>query len=152
LANETDFKYIVRVADTDLPGEGKLVKTLPNVKGIGMRSGLALIRAIGLDPNKIVGELDDKEVDLLNESVKKIDEYLPDWMLNRRRDYETGEDMHFVSIDVSTKVEDDINRMKKIKSYKGVRHQSGHKVRGQRTYSNGRRGLALGVSKKRVGK
>ena len=90
MANETDFKYIVRVADTDLPGEGKLVKTLPNVKGIGMRSGLALIRAIGLDPNKIVGELDDKEVDLLNESVKKIDEYLPDWMLNRRRDYETG--------------------------------------------------------------
>ena len=115
MANETDFKYIVRVADTDLPGEGKLVKTLPNVKGIGMRSGLALIRAIGLDPNKIVGELDDKEVDLLNESVKKIDEYLPDWMLNRRRDYETGEDMHFVSIDVSTMVEDDINRMKKIK-------------------------------------
>ena len=68
-------------------------------------------------------------------------------MLNRRKDYETGEDVHFVSIDISTKVEDDFNRMKKIKSYKGVRHQSGHKVRGQRTYSNGRRGLALGVSK-----
>ena len=45
--------------------------------------------------------------------------------------------------------EDDINRMKKIKSYKGIRHASGHKVRGQRTYSNGRRGLALGVSKRK---
>ena len=60
MANETDFKYIVRVADTDLTGEGKLVKTLPNVKGIGMRAGLALIRAIGLDPNKIVGVKLDK--------------------------------------------------------------------------------------------
>tara|TARA_B100000029_G_scaffold512227_1_gene608326 strand:- start:590 stop:1042 length:453 start_codon:yes stop_codon:yes gene_type:complete len=147
LANETDFKYIVRVADTDLPGEGKLVKTLPKIRGIGARAALALVRSIKLDPNKIVGELEDKEVDLLNESVKKIDEHLPGWMLNRRKDYETGEDVHFVSIDISTKVEDDINRMKKIKSYKGVRHQSGHKVRGQRTYSNGRRGLALGVSK-----
>ena len=149
MANETDFKYIVRVANTDLPGEGKLVKTLPNVKGIGKRTGLSLIRAIGLNPNKIVGELKDAEIELLNESVKKINEYLPKWMLNRRKDYETGDDLHFVSIDVSMMTEDDINRMKKIKSYKGVRHQSGHKVRGQRTYSNGRRGLALGVSKKR---
>ena len=46
-------------------------------------------------------------------------------------------------------LEDDINRMKKVKSYKGIRHASGHKVRGQRTYSNGRRGLALGVSKRK---
>ena len=149
MANETDFKYIVRVADTDLPGEGKLANTLPEIKGIGTRSGLALIRAIGLNPDKIVGELEDAEIDLLNESVEKIDEYLPKWMLNRRKDYETGNDLHFVSIDVSTMVGDDINRMKKIKSYKGVRHQSGHKVRGQRTYSNGRKGLALGVSKKK---
>ena len=149
MANETDFKYIVRVADTDLPGEGKLVNTLPEIKGIGTRSGLALIRAIGLNPDKIVGELEDAEIELINESVEKIDEYLHKCMLNRIKDYETGNDLHFVSIDVSTMVGDDINRMKKIKSYKGVRHQSGHKVRGQRTYSNGRKGLALGVSKKK---
>ena len=54
-----------------------------------------------------------------------------------------------MSIDLKMLHEDDINRMKKIKSYKGVRHASGHKVRGQRTYSNGRRGLALGVSKRK---
>jgi small subunit ribosomal protein S13 len=47
-------------------------------------------------------------------------------------------------------LDEDLNRMKKVKSYKGIRHASGHKVRGQRTYSNGRKGLALGVSKKRA--
>ena len=45
---------------------------------------------------------------------------------------------------------DDVNRMKKVKSYKGIRHSTGHKVRGQRTYSNGRKGLALGVSRRKV--
>ena len=61
----------------------------------------------------------------------------------------SGEDIHPVSIDLKMLHEDDLNRMKKVKSYKGIRHASGHKVRGQRTYSNGRKGLALGVSKRK---
>jgi small subunit ribosomal protein S13 len=44
-------------------------------------------------------------------------------------------------------LKDDINRLKMIRCYRGVRHESGHKVRGQRTRSNGRKGLTLGVSK-----
>ena len=63
--------------------------------------------------------------------------------------YDTGDDIHPDRIDLKMSHEDDLNRMKKVKSYKGIRHASGHKVRGQRTYSNGRKGLALGVSKRK---
>ena len=76
-------------------------------------------------------------------------ENVPDWVLNRQKDYDTGEYIHTVSVDLKMLHDDDLNRMKKVKSYKGIRHASGHKVRGQRTYSNGRKGLALGVSRKK---
>ena len=45
--------------------------------------------------------------------------------------------------------QEDVNRMKKTRSYKGIRHESGHKVRGQRTSSNGRRGSTIGVVRKK---
>jgi small subunit ribosomal protein S13 len=68
-------------------------------------------------------------------------------MLNHRRDYETGENMHFVSTDIDIRLRDEINIMKKIRSYRGVRHEAGLRVRGQRTKTHGRVGLALGVSR-----
>ena len=43
--------------------------------------------------------------------------------------------------------------MKKIKSYRGVRHSQRQPVRGQRTRSHFRKGKSMGVSKaKKVGK
>ena len=85
----------------------------------------------------------------LKEILENIDEYAPSWMLNYRKDMYTGEDMHLISTDVATRLRDDINMMKMIRSYRGVRHELGLKVRGQRTSSNGRKGLALGVSKRK---
>ena len=63
-------------------------------------------------------------------------------------DYETGADMHLIGQDLGIMQDDDINRMKMIRNYRGVRHDTHHKVRGQRTRSNGRKGLAVGVQKK----
>lgn len=76
-------------------------------------------------------------------------EYAPNWAVNRQMDYETGADMHLLSQDLTLTQIDDVNRMKMIRSYRGIRHETHHKVRGQRTRSNGRRGLTLGVSKKK---
>jgi small subunit ribosomal protein S13 len=47
-------------------------------------------------------------------------------------------------------VRDDINYMKMIRCYRGIRHEKGQKVRGQRTRSNGRTGMAAGVIKKKA--
>jgi len=69
-------------------------------------------------------------------------------MVNRPKDWETGLDMHVFGADWQVRVRDDINRMKMIRCYKGIRHETGQKVRGQRTRSNGRTGLTVGVTKK----
>jgi small subunit ribosomal protein S13 len=39
--------------------------------------------------------------------------------------------------------------LKKIRAYRGLRHERGLKVRGQRTKSTGRRGSTVGVSRKK---
>jgi small subunit ribosomal protein S13 len=71
-------------------------------------------------------------------------------MLNRQRDIETGEEIHLTGQQVRFTLSDDINRLRTMKCYRGIRHASGNKVRGQRGRSNGRGGLTLGVSRKKV--
>jgi SSU ribosomal protein S13P len=68
-------------------------------------------------------------------------------MYNRRKDYETGIDLHLVTNDVIFYARNDIEREKKIKSWRGVRHALGLKVRGQRTRTTGRTGITVGVRK-----
>jgi small subunit ribosomal protein S13 len=70
-------------------------------------------------------------------------------MCNRTKDYDTGEDLHVVSVELELLVQEDVNRLKKTRSYKGIRHENGHKVRGQRTSSNGRKGSTIGVIRKK---
>jgi small subunit ribosomal protein S13 len=41
--------------------------------------------------------------------------------------------------------------MRKIRCYKGIRHETGQKVRGQRTKSTGRTGTTVGVKRKSAG-
>jgi small subunit ribosomal protein S13 len=97
----------------------------------------------------MAGKLDDKNIADIEDTIINLNEHIPDWLLNRQKDYDTGEDIHSVSVELKMTNDEDLNRMKKVKSYRGIRHASGHKVRGQRTYSNGRKGLALGVSRKK---
>ena len=69
--------------------------------------------------------------------------------MNRRKDCYTGKDLHLIGADIDLTKREDINRLKKIRAYRGIRHELGLPVRGQRTRANGRRGLALGVSRRR---
>jgi len=43
----------------------------------------------------------------------------------------------------------DIERLIKMKAYRGVRHARGKKVRGQRTRSTGRKGRTVGVVRRK---
>ena len=58
--------------------------------------------------------------------------------------------MHLISTDLKLRKEFDIKFMKKIKSYKGMRHASGLPVRGQRTRAHFRTGTSLGVVKAKL--
>ena len=149
MSEDPDFKYIIRIANSDVSGEERLGFALTSIRGIGPRISNAIIQKLKLNPEELAGNLTDKNVDEIENAVQNINEFGPSWLLNRQKDYDTGENIHPVSVDLKMVHDDDLNRMKKVKSYKGIRHASGHKVRGQRTYSNGRRGLALGVSKRK---
>ena len=150
MADNSDFKYIIRIANSDVSGEERLANALTSIRGIGPRISNAIVQKLKLNPNKLAGKLDDKNVVDIENAIMNLNDYVPDWLLNRQKDYDTGEDVHPVSVELKMTHDEDLNRMKKVKSYKGIRHASGHKVRGQRTYSNGRKGLALGVSRKKV--
>jgi len=144
-----DFKYIVRLANTDIDGHRPVKLALTSIKGIGRRTAQGVLARAQVDPNKRIGETTDKEEEALKAAVESIVEDLPVWMLNRQQDYDTGDDLHIVGTEVEMTRKDDINRLKKIRCYRGIRHETGHKVRGQRTKANGRSGLTLGVSRKK---
>ena len=88
--------------------------------------------------------------------MEKITEFLkntdvPKHLLNRRKDIESPEGKHLLGATLELTKEFDIKRLKKIKSYRGVRHTSGLPVRGQRTRSNFRKNRAKGAGiKKKV--
>ena len=144
-----DFKYIVRLANSDLDGHKPAMLALTGIKGVGRRVALSIIRNTDLDPKMKIGDISDEQEAALAEEVEGVIDILPLWMLNRRNDYDTGDDIHVVGTEVEMIRGDDINRLKKIRCYRGIRHETGQKVRGQRTKSNGRSGLTLGVSRKK---
>jgi len=143
-----NFRYIVRLANTDLEGARSVVYALTKVRGIGIRIAEIVADQAGVPRAERIGNLTEPEADKLEATLGKIAEIVPHWMVNRPSDWETGEDVHLFSSDVELRLRDDINRMKMIRCYRGIRHEQGQKVRGQRTRSNGRTGLTVGVIKK----
>jgi small subunit ribosomal protein S13 len=146
----SSYRHIVRIAETDIPGELPLVWGLARIKGVGYNMALALCRVLGYDPHMIVGFLSDEDVRRIEETIKNPAKYgFPSWTLNRRKDYETGIDMHLVSSELMFYARQDIDRETRIRSWKGIRHALGYKVRGQRTHTTGRIGPTVGVARKK---
>jgi small subunit ribosomal protein S13 len=142
-------RYIVRIANTDINGEKPVALSLCKIKGVSHMFASALCYVAGIDKMKKAGDLTDAEEKKLNEVIRQPQQAgVPEWMLNRRGDLETGEDMHLIGSDIAYIKENDIKRMKKIKTYKGVRHSLGLPVRGQRTKSNFRKNKKKGSGKK----
>jgi len=149
---ERSFRYIVRIANTDISGELRTDYGLAEIKGVGVNLATAICRVLNLDPSMKLGYLTDEEIAKIEDVLKNPLKYgIPSWMLNRRKDYETGEDKHLVSAELIYYVKQDIEREKKIKSWRGIRHALGMKVRGQRTRTTGRTGATVGVRKRRKG-
>jgi small subunit ribosomal protein S13 len=145
-----DFRYIVRISNTDVNGEKNVVYGLSSIKGLGVHMATLIADQAQVDKKVLIGDLTDSQIQKIQEIINNANKTAPTWMLNHRKDYETGQNLHFVSTEIDIRLRDEINIMKKIRSYRGVRHELGLSVRGQRTGSNGRKGLALGVSKKKV--
>src|SRR5207245_10619340 len=121
--------------------------SLTGIPGVGIRVSEAVSDLAGVPKREQLGNLSEEQTDKIEATLGNLSEAFPHWMVNRPKDWESGLDLHLTGADVEIRRRDDINRMKMIRSYKGVRHETGQKVRGQRTRSNGRTGLTVGVTK-----
>ena len=147
----TEFKGIVRLFGTDLRGDRSVELALTGIRGIGIMMARGIAHTIGVSPQEKLGNLPDDKIEEIEEIIKTPHEHgLPSWMLNRRRDYATGEDLHLVGADLIMALREDMNRLRKIRSYRGIRHELGLPVRGQRTKSSFRTGRTLGVSRRKA--
>lgn len=146
-----EFRELVRIHNTDLDGHKKIINTLRKISGVSFMFSNMVCNIANIDPAKKTGELTDTEIARIEEIITDpIKAGTPVWMLNRRKDLDTGTDIHLTTNDLKFVKDNDIKLLKKIKSYKGVRHIRGLPVRGQRTKSNFRKnkGTVTGVKRK----
>ncbi len=147
---ENEEVKLIRILGKDLRGDKKIFSGLINIRGISWAFANALCKKLKLDKNKKVQDLDEKDMKKLEEFVKSPE--VPGFLKNRQKDFESGEDQHISGADLKLRKDFDLKRLRKIKSYKGVRHAAGLPVRGQRTKSNFRRNRAksgaTGIKKK----
>ena len=135
-----NLKYFIRVCNTDLNGNKRIEHALTNIKGVGFSFAHAICLVLNLDGNTKAGYIDDVTAKKMEEVMRNPLKYnIPSWVFNRQKDPETGNDVHLVTGDLTFVTDNDLKMMKKIKSYKGLRHMKGLTVRGQRTKSNFRK-------------
>jgi len=151
-SSDEELRHIVRILNTDLAGKRQVHMALTGIKGVGRRCAKIFTERAGVDPRATLGMLSDAEIDKLKKVVEEdATNILPVWMVNRRGDIETGKDIHVMGTELNMTLREDLDLMKKMRSYKGVRHERGLRVRGQRTRSTGRTGAIVGVSRKKEG-
>ncbi len=144
-----EFRFIVRLMGTDLDGSKKVPYGLSKIRGVGPNFAQAVVKVARVNPEARIGQLSEAEMSKLEDAIKDPMKHgIPPRLFNRRKDVETGRDMHLVGPDLALSMKADIDLMKDIRSWKGVRHSLGLKVRGQRTRTTGRSGKAVGVKKK----
>jgi len=143
---EEDIRYFVRIGQTDLDGTKSVERSLTELNGIGHRAARLITDEAEVDRRAVFGKLDDDTIDEVVALVESFADDAPEWLTNHRNDFFEGETTHEVGNDLELTRRQDINRMKMINSYKGVRHKRGQKVRGQRTKSTGRSEGTIGVN------
>jgi small subunit ribosomal protein S13 len=144
-----EFRHIVRILGSDSAGTLKVSYAVTEIKGVSLSLSNAILKKAGINPDLRAGFLTEADVDKIEDVTKNPAKYgLPAWLFNRRKDSETGKDMHLITADLALKTKTDIDEAKEIRSWRGYRHAYGLKVRGQHTKTTGRAGKALGVKKK----
>ncbi|MFH1066155.1 MAG: 30S ribosomal protein S13 [Nanoarchaeota archaeon] len=152
MAEQTEnIRQMVRLVDRTIPGTRKVMMAFADIKGVGFSMAHAVCHVLKIDEKAKIGSLSDDEIEKAIDILKNPLKYkIPVWMLNRRKDVETGNDMHLHGAEWVFRVDNDIKIMKKIKTFKGMRHAAGQPVRGQSTKAHFRHGTSLGVTKNKT--
>ncbi|VVB73198.1 30S ribosomal protein S13 [uncultured archaeon] len=150
-----EMRGIVHLIGKDVKGQVPLSAALRQVKGVGVRLSVIfadiISKELSIPKDTPIGTLSEAQVDEVEKIVKNpLAKGVPVYLLNRRKDLETGKDVHISGSDVVFSMRNDIEREKAIYTWKGYRHAYGQKVRGQGTRTSGRKGLTMGVSKTKL--
>jgi len=152
LVAQADFQHILRVLNTNIDGRQKIMYALTAIKGIGRRFANIICKKADIDMSKRAGELSNAEINRLMTVIQHPQQFkVPNWFLNRQKDIKDGKFSQLVSTQVDAKLRDDLERLKKIRAHRGLRHYWGLRVRGQHTKTTGRKGRTVGVAKKKGG-
>jgi small subunit ribosomal protein S13 len=143
-----EFRHIVRIAGKDIAGAKKTIIGISQVKGIGYSFAKSILDILKINPNSNVGFLTESQVEEIEKAMRNpASVNIPPWFLNRRKDMDSGSNLHLITSDIDFNVRNDVEREKGMNSWRGFRHTYGLKVRGQRTRTTGRKGGAVGVRK-----
>ena len=147
---ENNFKHIHRILNTNIDGKRTVPFALDKIKGVGRRFGFLICKILRINPKLRAGELSETQCDAIAKLIAEPEGHgIPRWFLNRQRDYKEGKNLQMASNILETKLREDIERLFKMRTNRGLRHKWGLKVRGQHTKTTGRRGKTVGVEKKK---
>merc|ERR1711931_74797 len=146
------FQHILRLMNTNIDGRRKVMFAMTAIRGVGRRYSNIVLKKADIDQFKRAGEMTEEEVEKIVTIMSNPRQYkIPDWFLNRQKDIKDGKFGQVMSNNLDTKLREDLERLKKIRAHRGLRHYWGLRVRGQHTKTTGRRGRTVGVSKKKGG-
>ncbi|KAA1135761.1 hypothetical protein PGTUg99_021134 [Puccinia graminis f. sp. tritici] len=144
------FQHILRLLNTNVDGRIKIMFALTQIRGVGRRLANVACKKADVDLNKRAGELNPDELERIVTIIQNPAQFkIPAWFLNRQRDIVDGKSYQVLSNGLDSKLREDLERLKKIRAHRGLRHYWGLRVRGQHTKTTGRRGKTVGVSKKK---
>jgi small subunit ribosomal protein S13 len=144
------FRHLVRIKSTDLEGHLPVSLGLSKITGVNRRLAQTIVKILKIPMSERIGSLTDSTIkDIENIISDPISAGIPDWLVNRRKDIQTGENQHLSEAQLILQNKQDIERYIRMRSRKGIRHQFKLKVRGQKTRTHGSKGSTVGVSKKK---
>ncbi len=106
-----------RITGVDVPDRKKILYALQYIHGIGPKFAADILAEAQIDPNLKANELNEQQIAQLNAIIDAG--YLVEGALRRQ-------------------VQQNIQRLRDIRSYRGERHRAGLPTRGQRTRCNAR--------------
>lgn len=133
---------------TDVPGELPVGEGLREIRGISFSTSKAILNKTDIDNNKTIKELAEEDIEQIKDVINNSK--LARNFLNRRKDPNEGKDEMLVSSDLEIQHKQDVDALKKLGSYRGLRHRQGLPVRGQKTKSSFRGDTSVGVSKSKI--
>ena len=109
---------MARLLGVDIPNRKKVEYSLQYIYGVGPTRSKEMLEAVDIDPDRRAQELSEQELSLITNYI--IDNKI------------------MVEGDLRRSVTNNLKRLQSIRCYRGLRHQRGLPVRGQRTITNAR--------------